>query len=150
MFIPELSLKEIKIKVEKALKLLHEKDNFLLEVNASERSITCKLASYLQEEFEGYDVDSEYNRQGPNSDPKTVNINYSKRRVYPDIIIHHRLDSENNLLAIEVKKSINPATKKAGDDLNKLVAYKNDLDYKYGLFLILYKGGKTPYIKVLS
>ncbi|OLS19700.1 MAG: hypothetical protein HeimC2_40060 [Candidatus Heimdallarchaeota archaeon LC_2] len=60
---------EIKNLVNYSLKKLVKNDYYLLQIDASERSITHKLAHYLQEKIEKDDrfknisVDTEYNRE---------------------------------------------------------------------------------------
>lgn len=43
------------------MKSFYEKERYLLENNANERSLTHKLAEYLNLEFQDFDVDCEYN-----------------------------------------------------------------------------------------
>ena len=91
---------------------LKKNDWKLLKSDVNERSITHKLAIYLQENFPNFDVDCEYNRDG--LDPKMLNLPVSNildndteaKTVFPDIIIHER-GTKNNILVIEVKKSSN-------------------------------------------
>ncbi len=59
---------EMRKRVVEALLKVGEKDKALLAVSANERSITHKLAEYLQTAFPEYNVDCEYNRDG--DDPK--------------------------------------------------------------------------------
>jgi hypothetical protein len=129
-----------------ALNRLFEKDNHLLDVNCSEKSITAKLAQYLSQEpyFKQNDVDVEYNRQG--NDPKSLNLNGTTGKVFPDIIIHSRGNNENNVLAIELKKDSSKIAK--DEDIEKLKAYKNELRYAHALFIRL--GTKNKAGKVLD
>lgn len=60
----EPSLGEVKQKVITAIRTLYCQDSQLLEVDASERSLTHKLAEHLQHEFPNWHVDCEYNRRG--------------------------------------------------------------------------------------
>jgi hypothetical protein len=53
---------DVKQKVDKAISKLFELDQYLLIHDLNERTIAHKLAVYLQEEFNKYDVDCEYNR----------------------------------------------------------------------------------------
>jgi hypothetical protein len=66
-------------------------------------------------------------------------------RIFPDIIIHHR-GLEENLLAIEVKKS----TSKVADstDVSKLRALREQLKYTYALFLRFECNAATPTVQV--
>jgi len=52
----------LRTKVANAISCLLEIDSYLLEIDVNERTITHRLAMYLQEEFEDWDVDCEYNR----------------------------------------------------------------------------------------
>ncbi|PSV28112.1 hypothetical protein [Photobacterium sp. GB-56] len=87
------------------------RDRYLLEVNANERSLTHRIGMYLQAQFDHYDVDCEFNRDG--HDPKELYIGTEQTdvyddnamTVYPDIIVHHRVSNDYNWLVIEFKKS---------------------------------------------
>ena len=117
---------EIKENLGRAVRRLLKNDADLIERDASERSITHKLAEYLQLEFPTFHVDCEYNRNF--NAPKNLELNmeqlterlrekYAKRietlpaekllsvSTYPDIIVHLRKSNEFNLLIVEVKKT---------------------------------------------
>lgn len=125
---------EVKDKIYKAYRKLLSKDSHLFEMDANERSITHKLAEYLQNEFTEWNIDCEYNRNGINSKKlnsfkKKIDSNDTNAvTVYPDIIIHHR-GTKNNLIVIEAKKS--SRDKNLDKDEEKLKAYLNDLNYKF-------------------
>jgi hypothetical protein len=116
----------IREKIIEAIGVLFKKDPELLKVNANERSISHKLAEYLSDQFAGYDVDCEYNRDEidhtkaleflfDNTRKKEFE-NVSKeevisrllmdveaRTIFPDIIIHDRC-TNTNIAVIEMKK----------------------------------------------
>jgi hypothetical protein len=133
-----------------AFELLKERDSHLLDVNINERSLTHKLAMYLEEfgkqESNGlltdYDFDVEYNRD--HSEAKTLHLSSdfsvnatdtNARTVYPDIIIHKR-NTDCNLIVIEVKKKNAPTGNKNLDKM-KIKAYKEDLNYRFGVFVTI-------------
>lgn len=58
----QFSHESIQQRVRKALEKLILHDAYLLKIDSNERSITHRLGMYLQEEFERWDVDCEYNR----------------------------------------------------------------------------------------
>ncbi|CUX10241.1 hypothetical protein [Agrobacterium deltaense] len=94
-------------------------------------------------------MDIEYNRKGPGLEPKDIkmpdeNGDLTTNRVFPDIIVHEPGHNLRNLLAVEVKKSTNPA----GDehDHAKLQALCDRLRYQNGLFLRLSTGARLPHI----
>ncbi len=127
--------------VKAAIKALFQRDAYLLQKDVNERSISHKLASYLQEAFNDWDVDCEYNRD--HDDPKLLkrlqiydeNVstdNVHARTVFPDIIVHHR-GSGDNLLVIEIKKTTNQQPDCF--DEQKLREFKCQLEYSYALFL---------------
>ena len=123
-----------------------ERDRYLLEVDANERSITHRIALYLQAEFPNLDVDCEYNRDNhepkelmlPGGEPDSYDTN--AQTVYPDIILHRRGTRENHLV-IEFKKT----TPQINDekDFIKLIAFKHQFNYQYALFIELETGRRT-------
>jgi hypothetical protein len=141
---------EIEALVNQAVAKL-KKDVLLFRIHANERSITHRLALYLEEPFAGWDVDCEYSRIGedPNKYKKLIlpeegsltDFDMDGSRVYPDIVIHHRTltDVRDNLLVIEAKT----AWSQVGDkrDMLKLAAFTGHFPveqlvlYRYGLFL---------------
>jgi hypothetical protein len=139
-------------KIHKAYNTLLAQDIYLLQNDANERSLTHKLAGYLELEFPEWNVDCEYNKNL--GDAKKVDAWELKRKkllsklggklstrersaiekileggvsVYPDIIIHHRGTNEN-FIVIEAKKNGYP-----GDDYDKekLECYIAEFNYDY-------------------
>lgn len=150
------TIDELDLKVNRAIErlFLRDKDLFLLDVN--ERSISHKLAAYLQDEFEGeWDVDCEYNRRNhDNENIKKVLMGLCRtsdevglddtmeQTVFPDIIVHHR-DNNDNCLVIEIKKTSNARGKNC--DLEKLRAFKQQLNYEHTLYL-QFRTDATPHV----
>jgi len=124
----------IKIRIVSALFDLYRHDHELFDSEANERSITHKLAEYLQRQFPVWQVDCEYNRRM--NETKKI----GRKRVFPDIIVHKRRTNDN-LLVIEVKKGEIDCTK----DINKLRGFLSSPNYlyRYGLFLALENAGCT-------
>ena len=136
--------KEVSEKIKNAYRKFLKNDSYLLKVGANERSITHRLAIYLEDEFPDYNVDCEYNRECAdikkiseilnNNIPETVisitHKNGNTISVFPDIIIHHR-GTDNNFIVIEAKKTTNNCKY----DKKKLKAYKTDLKYKHAFFI---------------
>ena len=121
----------VETNINAAMHLLYRKDHFLITNSTSERSITHKLAEYIQQLFPHWHVDCEYNRLGlglPKSLPDQATS-------YPDIIIHQR-NTITNLLVIEAK-SIHSADHSDAHDKEKIKKYIEDPEYKYrfGLWL---------------
>ncbi len=128
---------EVKEKVEICLKELIEKDHFLLETSVHERTITARLAMYLQKQFK-LKVDSEYDKHGEQIKKMLMGIKECSKRkkndyVIPDIIIHTRNTDADNILVIEMKKK-----KKDNCDIKKLERFTEQsgiFKYKLGLFI---------------
>lgn len=140
-----------------------EGESLVVATDANERSITHKLAEYLNIEVKGslfkdFDVDCEYNRIGKGDELATKRLqlkDYCRTyptdvkpedkdgtTVYPDIIIHQRGErglSTNlaNLLIIEVKKSNNKNSKSRKFDHCKIEQYCKQINYQVGLFIDL-------------
>jgi hypothetical protein len=101
---------EVKRRIIAAVCELYRSDRELLQVDANERSITHKLAEYLQPEFPNWNVDCEYNRCGV--EPKRLRAgpwcvrpdDIEAKTVFPDIVINRRFMNQN-LAVIEVKKT---------------------------------------------
>lgn len=133
------SLDDVKRRVIEAVCTLYRCDRELLDVDVNERSITHKLAEYLQSEFTCWHVDCEYNRLGGEVKRLRLEFTYSDPAdieaitVFPDIIVHRRR-TNYNLLVIEVKKAAGRGDTR---DVEKLKAFTQvtEYKYKYGLFL---------------
>lgn len=138
--------------VQVALDRLFDRDAELLRNDVNERTITHKLAEYLEPEFPGLNVDCEYNRNHDQTKKlrslrsKVAPIdNTDGTSVFPDIIVHKRMTDEN-LLVIEVKKS---TSRESSDfDKQKLLAFKGELNYQHALFLLITTGNKEPGAKL--
>lgn len=130
---------EIKNNLFIAIDQLFKKDNFLLENEAHERSLAHKLAEYLQELFQDWNVDCEYNKKGLDIKRMSEIIGcqnlHETDRILPDIIIHHR-GYENNLLVIEMKTK-KSSTVNECDDIKLKEFTKPDGKYKYQLGLFI-------------
>ena len=158
-----MKLQKIQYILQEAIKELKQKDIFLLKNDISERAISYKLAVYLNDKFDGYSVDCEYNGYAKADNNKKYimilrdkaeslsilrmsdgNDEVVKRYVYPDIIVHKRGESDN-LLIIEVKKS----TSRVGNNFDKEKVqrytspeYENDLNYTFGAFVFFQTGSE--------
>lgn len=140
--------KNISDSVSAALKRLFDRDADLLLNDVNERSITHRLAMYLEDEFPDWHVDCEYNRnhdgvkrlKGLRKETVTID-NTNGVSVFPDIIIHRRMTDKNHLV-IEVKKSTNSET--PDFDLEKLRGFKEELGYTHALFILLVTGKNKP------
>lgn len=144
-----MSLRNIEELVQESLLQVLRDDAYLLEIGASERSVTHKLAEYLQQRFPLHHVDCEYNRNRlstkllPRKCQELEGI-VDREYVYPDIIIHHRGTQLRNLLVIETKLSSSPNV--VGCDEVKLSEFtkRNGLyKYSYGLY-IAFDNLETP------
>jgi len=138
-----------------ALKYFVSNDDFLLFHGVNERTISSKLAHYIQDTFNKFDyvVDCEYNRMCGNN---LTNEQITKRlclkiqevqsndvrgvTVFPDIIVHKRGNNGGNLFVIEIKKS-NACLSSKKFDREKLNAYKKELFYQYGVYIEFNKSG---------
>jgi len=125
---------KIKKSVDNCLDIFMKNDIFLLENNVDERTISHRLAFYLQSEIPEMHVDCEYNREGFEI-KKISNPKWAKPRgIYPDIIIHERGKNSNNILVVEIKKQEN---KEIENDEIKLKEFTSEnYGYNFGLLLI--------------
>ena len=125
---------------------LLDRDTYLLMVDANERSISHRLAMYLEREFPDFNIDCEYNRDGiepkrlPALDLHPDSGDTDAKTVFPDIIVHRRGTNDDNLLVVEIKKTSNGDERE--HDRRKLRGYKSILRYRYALFLELAVGAE--------
>lgn len=138
--------------IRSCLQKLRKQDKYLLDKKVNERTITHKLAEYLQEQFLEFNVDCEYNRF--DEMPKELelpmdNVNWNDteaKTVFPDIIVHKRGTQKNNLLVIEIKKSSN--SNPGNFDRKKLKAFlKDPYNYRFGLFLRIDLDDEDDYLE---
>ena len=142
------SIQDIGKKLRICIDILYKNDLFLIENNVSERSISHKLAEYLQVELPDWNVDCEYNRMHDQikvlggihecSGQRTTD------RIYPDIIVHER-NTDKNLVVIEIKVDID-------DDcdikkLEKLTSTTGKFSYKVGYFIRFSKEEERYFIR---
>lgn len=102
---------EIKTRAIIAICRLYCHDQDLLDVGVNERSLTHKLAEYLQDEFPEWHVDCEYNRRHDQVKKLRIREWHSSpddteaRTVVPDIIVHRR-QTDQNLIVLESRKPV--------------------------------------------
>lgn len=122
-----------------ALDMLYARDAALFKQETAEWSVAHRLAVYLEQRLPGWNVDCEYNRQGPD---QAMKKRCRGARVRPDIVVHHRgrVEREHNLLAIELKRA------RSTCDLGKACEYTaapsgdRIFQYQYGLALSVEPG----------
>jgi len=94
-----------------ALQEFYAQEAFLLEKDLGERTLTHRLAVYLEKQYPGWQVDCDYNRLGE----RTLRLPHGTivstddtlgKSIFPDIVVHQRA-IPNNLLAVEVRKASN-------------------------------------------
>jgi hypothetical protein len=124
----------------------YPRETFLFERDLGERTLTHRLAVYLERQFTGWEVDCDYNRLGERTLrlPKGSIVSTDDgngKSVYPDIVVHQR-EIPNNLLAIEVRKATNHQP--VEHDQHKLRGLTDPhlwFAYRIGVLLVLGKTG---------
>ena len=108
----------------------------LLQNDVSEQAIAHQLAMRFSQNFHGWNIDCEYNRSMDVIKKLIYAVSPTgetcERNVVPDIIIHRRM-TDDNLLAVEIKKSTNRES--SFKDLSKLSAFRDQLGYQHSLFI---------------
>ena len=124
------------VNIQQLLNDFVNEQRLLLQTDASEQAIAHQLAIKFSQSFPEWNTDCEYNR----SMDVVKRLIYAvsptgetcERNVVPDIIIHRRM-TDDNLLAIEIKKSTN--RENSFKDLSKLAAFRSQLGYQNSLFI---------------
>ena len=117
----------------------------LLALDVNERTLTAKLADYMQELLPEWTVDPEYNRI--RDQVKQVQLDGKWVTVIPDVIAHRR-NSGDNLLVLEAKKIGNIEAE--AYDRRKIRALKEQQHYNYAVFLRLRTGPENPGIESIE
>jgi hypothetical protein len=131
-------------KVVTALSEFYAREAFLFEKDLGERTLTHRLAVYLEKQFQGWEVDCDYSRLGDRTLrlPKGTIVStddHLGKSIFPDIVVHQR-EIPNNLLAIEVRKASNHQPPE--HDQHKLQALTDPhlwFAYGTGIYLVLGK-----------
>ncbi len=142
----------IEPRVKTALAKVEEYDFELLADGPSERAVAHRLAVYLEQDFSGWHVDCEFNRQGEERKRGTKRVSTSgllgrSRKdgwadVSPDIVIHKRRTA-HNLLAIEVKLADSAGLARDREKLRKYLTEEH-LRYAFAI-LVTYRNGGTSF-----
>lgn len=120
---------------------LLEEDPKVIEISSSEWSYNCLIARYLENRFDSFDVDVEYNKHG--EEYKWHPSPDESGKIRPDIIVHERGTDDRNLLVIEIKKDATEGEIKNQKERVNAFVSGEDYQYDYGLFLDL-NSGKNP------
>ena len=135
-------------KVIAALQEFYAQESFLLERDLGERTLTHRLAVYIEKQFAGWQIDCNYDRLGertlrlPHGSIVSTDDHLGKS-IYPDIVVHQR-DIPNNLLAIELRRDSNHQP--IEHDQHKLQALTDPhvwFAYAIGVLVILGRSGVT-------
>ncbi len=132
---------QLETHVIRAINTLYTRDSDLFSHDASEWAIAHRLAVYLENELPEWNVDCEYNRQGPGRAPK---MRENEEKVRPDIVLHHRgrLELDHNLLVIELKKVETDSDLGKAREYTAAPAGRRTFQYQYGLALSIIGGPK--------
>lgn len=138
----------VKQTINKALDLFYANDLTLLKRTVCEKAVTHRLAFYLEILIMCDDrwpkpihIDCEFHR-APQSEPNLKEFKLadgSDSHSYPDIIIHRRLDNEQNgsqYVMIEAKTFYSKV--KDAADRHKLTTFRQKQEYRYehGVFIM--------------
>jgi hypothetical protein len=140
-------------KVVSALGEFYAREAFLFEKDLGERTLTHRLAVYMERQFTGWEVDCNYDRLGERTLrlPKGTIVStddHLGKSVYPDIVVHQRAIPDN-LLAVEVRKATNHQPPE--HDQHKLCALTDPylwFAYCIGVYLTLAKKNVTSDVYV--
>jgi hypothetical protein len=123
-------------------------EHFKNDIQGMERACAFRIGSYFREMIEaresggflGYNVDMEYNRQGPKGDTKKAYLENREERVTPDLILHKRGESDNILVCEFKVDNDNGAINHDFEKLRAMTQQKKEGDkyyssgYKIGIF----------------
>lgn len=120
-------------------------EEYLIQVDLSERCICAKFAQYLHNEiknstYKEYEVDVEYNRGNEENERSSKRLR--DKNIVVDLIVHKRgfdaYHGFDNLICIEMKKSTDRrGTNQDEERLKDMTNYDYGFNYKLGLMLVV-------------
>ena len=150
------SLDSIKSKIQSCLKQVYAQDAVLFSRNNGkglcERCLVFRFGLYLQNEFNDYYVDCDFNsysetiidnngrvsQQLDGNGKPIENPDGTTTHRFVDIIVHNRtFDGTNDFICFEVKKWNNQKRQEVEKDKNNLRVLTSDYGYHYGFYLVL-------------
>lgn len=146
------SLKDIKEKIRTCVRKLYEDDAILFERNNGkglcERCLVFRLGIYLQEIFQNYFVDCDFNSAQVSGRAETGkpinNTDGTTTKRFVDIILHKRtFDQNNDFICFEIKKWNSRNSQASEKDQNNLKVLTREYGYHYGFHMILGKNMKN-------
>jgi hypothetical protein len=140
-------------KIISAIREFYAREGYLFEKDLGERTLTHRLAVYIERQFPGWEVDCDYDRLGERTlrMPKATIVStddHLGKSIYPDIVVHRRAVPDN-LLALEVRKATNHQPPEY--DQHKLCALTDPylwFAYQIGVCLTLAKESVTSDVYV--
>ena len=137
-------------KIVSAIEQFYASEGVLFDKDLGERTLTHRMAVHLERQFDGWEVDCDYNRLGerllklPHGTIISTDDELGKS-IFPDIAVHRRAVPEN-LLVVEVRKATNHQP--IEHDHHKLRGLTDPhlwFAYRLGVLLVLGKKGvKSP------
>lgn len=149
-----MNIDDLTKSLDEAIHQLLEREFDILNRGLNELNLNINLTKYLTPLFKDYDVDAEYNGDIKKiRDRKELEIAKSRMReigidpnnndkytLTPDIIIHTRNTSDNNLLVLEIKKDSNSKKNKEFDLLKlehmTIDYHGNHYNYRIGVAIV--------------
>jgi hypothetical protein len=117
------------------LKIFLDQEAENISSGVSERNLCGRLALYLDEQVKkhkitGYFVDAEYNRMQNGRIKAILDDDFREIYICCDFILHSRglIRSQDNLIAIEMKKSTRPEAEKINDRYRLRALTKDSFD----------------------
>jgi hypothetical protein len=132
-------------KVVTAIEQFYAREGVLFDKDLGERTLTHRMAVHLERQFDGWEVDCDYNRLGerllklPHGSIVSTDDELGKS-IFPDIAVHRRTVPEN-LLVVEVRKATNHQP--IEHDHHKLRGLTDPhlwFAYRTGVLLVLARG----------
>lgn len=139
MLYKTLTKEKLECDIVAAFEVLYHRDRELVRWNTHERCLSARFVSYFMPiaekscDYEGLDVDPEYNRFSANGDPKCIDND----AVVPDVVIHQRGKPMYNICVMEFKKD--ETSNDVHNDYWKLESLTTDpkYNYRYGVHVVM-------------
>lgn len=128
-----ISIETFENTVNAACAELYATKKHYIDERAHERTIVADfIAPFLRERLKGWDVNTDYNREGVDREPKK---DLDGNLIMPDIIVHKHGPAGPNLFAVQVKGYWNRQDRVIDEDSLRRIRAKHGYRFLYRLEL---------------
>lgn len=126
---------QIRNELQAACQQLYANKKYLIDEESNELTIAGHIATYLRETIKGWDIDTDYRREGEIED-RIPKRDLEGNIIIPDIVIHKHGPAGPNLAAIEIKGHWNNEDRAIDEAKVKAIQLKHGYAFLFRIELL--------------